>query len=69
MKLFFRRNSDKETLRDKMAMHVISEIVKEQGQLKYEYGGCQNVLDANCNLAYKIADGMLKARKNEKIIF
>ena len=50
------------TIRDEFAMSVISEIVKEQGQLKHGYGGCNNVLRDNCDLAYKIADAMLDAR-------
>jgi hypothetical protein len=61
----FKIDKDKETLRDKFAMSVLSEITKEQGQLKHEYWGCENILDANCILAYKIADAMLKARQRK----
>lgn len=51
-------------LRDKIAISILPEIVREQGQLKYGYGGCDNVLYDNCKLAYKIADSMIMAREN-----
>jgi hypothetical protein len=52
-----------ETLRDKIALHVLPEIIRETGQLKYKYGGAQNLLVLNCRFAYTIADYMLQARK------
>ena len=56
---------DKKTLRDEIAIAVISEIVVEQGQLQYNYDGCRNVLRENCRLAYLIADCMMEIRKEE----
>lgn len=65
MKNWFKRKTKNEakTLRDEFAMSIIPEIVKEQGQIKHNYGGCSNILRDNCDLAYKIADAMIEARK------
>lgn len=49
-------------LRDQIATSVISKILEVQGQFKYSYGGCENILYENCQLAYKIADAMLNVR-------
>jgi len=51
-----------ETLRDRFAAQVLPEILREQGQLKYQYGGCENVLYDNIRMAYKIADAMVRVR-------
>ena len=49
-------------IRDEIAISVLPEIVKQQGQLQFQYGGCKNILTDNCHLAYKIADAMIEAR-------
>lgn len=49
-------------LRDIIAAQVLTEVIREQGQLKYSYGGCENILYDNCKLAYKIADVMICVR-------
>lgn len=65
MKNWFKKKikTDNKTLRDEFAMSALQEIIREQGQLKYGYGGCENILRNNCDLAYKIADVMINARK------
>jgi hypothetical protein len=56
-------NIMEQTLRDKFAASVISDIIRNNKQSKMYYRGCENLLDDDCRMAYNIADAMIKARK------
>ena len=51
-----------ETLRDKFAIAILPVIISNS-QTEYKYDGADNILLADCKLAYKIADAMIKARE------
>lgn len=55
--------SEEKTLRDEFAMSVIPEIIR--GQTQNGYRGGENILEDHCNLAYKIADYMIRARNRD----
>ena len=57
-------NDIQKTLRDEIAMHVLTTIITRHQKFNFDYSGGENILIADCELAYKISDAMLYVRED-----
>lgn len=59
-------NNNTEALRDHFAGIALGQIIAKSKQLSHNYGGCANILFAECATAYEVADAMIDTR-NERM--